>query len=47
MAKTESGDYVLQKEVLLILEENASYAKKVLNTFSEIENIILTELHQK
>ncbi|MCT8332858.1 response regulator [Leptospira sp. 85282-16] len=40
MTKTESGDYILQKEVLSILEENASYAKKVLDTFSEIENII-------
>ncbi|TGK53968.1 response regulator [Leptospira kanakyensis] len=40
MTKTKEGDYILQKEILEILEENASYAKKVLQTFTEIENII-------
>ncbi|MCW7481485.1 hybrid sensor histidine kinase/response regulator [Leptospira kanakyensis] len=40
MTITKDGDYILQKEILVILEENASYAKKVLQTFTEIENII-------
>ncbi|MCW7462309.1 ATP-binding response regulator [Leptospira limi] len=40
MQQTETGDYILEKEVLSILEENADYSKKVLNTFTEIENII-------
>ncbi|TGL72363.1 ATP-binding response regulator [Leptospira jelokensis] len=40
MKQTETGDYILEKEILSILEENANYSKKVLNTFAEIENII-------
>ncbi|MCW7472717.1 ATP-binding response regulator [Leptospira levettii] len=47
MKQTENGDYILEKEVLSILEDNANYSKKVLNTFSEIENIIFDRVNEE
>ncbi|TGK86983.1 response regulator [Leptospira noumeaensis] len=47
MTKTKEGDYILQKEILEILEENASYAKKVLQTFTEIENVIFGRVESR
>ncbi|MCW7504407.1 ATP-binding response regulator [Leptospira paudalimensis] len=47
MKQTENGDYILEKEVLSILEDNANYSKKVLNTFSEIENIIFDRVKEE
>jgi len=36
----EFGNHILQKEILEILEDNASYAKKVIDAFTEIEDVI-------
>ncbi len=38
--KDEFGNHILQKEILEILEDNASYAKKVIDAFTEIEDVI-------
>ncbi|XDD47777.1 response regulator [Leptospira sp. WS39.C2] len=47
MKQTEDGDYILEKDVLSILEDNANYSKKVLNTFAEIENIIFGRVEEE
>lgn len=40
MPKAENGNYILDSEVLDLLEENAIYSKKVLHRFTEIEDVI-------
>ncbi|BDA78403.1 histidine kinase [Leptospira kobayashii] len=40
MEKDGKGHYLLQEEIVEILEENASYANRIVDTFSEIEDII-------
>ncbi|TGN20078.1 ATP-binding response regulator [Leptospira idonii] len=40
MQRNELGNYILDQEVLGILEDNAGYAKKILDTFTEIEDMI-------
>ncbi|MDF3820276.1 response regulator [Leptospira sp. 96542] len=40
MEKTPEGNYILQKEILDILEENSNYSKKILDMFTEIEDVI-------
>ncbi|MCW7495804.1 hybrid sensor histidine kinase/response regulator [Leptospira levettii] len=47
MKQTENGDYILEKGILTILEENAEYSKKILNTFTEIENIIFGRVEEE
>lgn len=44
MPKAENGNYILDSEVLNLLEENAVYAKKVLDRFTEIEEVIFDRI---
>lgn len=44
MPKAPNGNFILDKDILDLLEENANYSKKVLNRFTEIEDVIFDRI---